>query len=257
MSSFAQPVQQQNGDTLVLDGSTLTVGPVGSGKTLLLTLKELKLVNGGRIVTNGNTLRILAGRVNSDRGQIISFPPNNSRPPDVAPGVSGKAGADGGTVEIEADELVGRLTVELSGQNGGLGGRGLDGIPGSSGARGSDGVDHLFDCAQGGGDGRPGGDGAPGQQGAAGGAAGNGGMLILRGGVRAQRNSIVFSAPQGEPGVGGSGGLGGPRGSGGQGGSGSVHCGGGHPGPDGRQGPNGSPGAGGAVGQPGSISAIK
>ncbi len=252
LTVFAQAAPQ-NGDTLTLDGSTLTVGPVGADKTTSLNVKELKLVNGSRIVTNGNKLKITASRITSYDGQIISFLPNNSRAPDSPLGVPGKAGADGGTVEIDAAELQGRLSIELPGQNGGSGGRGFDGVAGPAGARGNDGADHLFDCAHGGGDGRAGGDGSPGTSGAPGGAAGSGGTLTLRGGIKTQQNSILFSGAPGVPGVGGSGGGGGAPGLGGQGGSGSVYCRGGHPGPDGRAGANGSPGASGTAGQSGSI----
>ena len=249
----AQVGQQKNepaSDSLTLDGSTLTVGAVGANKTLTLTVKELKLINGGKIVTNGNVLHIEADRITSDKGQIVSFLPNNRRPPDSPD--AGKAGAHGGEVRITAQKLIGQLEIDLSGQNGGLGARGSDGTPGAPGARGSNGVDGFLQCLHGGGDGGPGGNGLPGQPGAPGGAGGNGGALILVGeAARTLSRNIVFSTRPGEAGSGGSGGTGGAGGRGGEGGSGSVSCGGGHGGPNGQSGPNGAPGASGSTGKSG------
>jgi hypothetical protein len=243
---------EQSSDYLTLDGSTLTVGAVGANKTLTLTVKELKLINGGKIVTNGNVLHIEAVRIISEGGQIISFLPNNRRPPDSPE--AGKAGAHGGEVQISAQTLSGKLEIDLSGQNGGLGGRGANGTPGTNGARGNNGVDGLLQCLHPGTDGGPGGNGTPGSLGFPGGAAGNGGNLILIGkAARALSSNIFFSAKPGDPGPGGSGGLGGAAGQGGEGGSGSVHCGGGHGGPSGQPGPSGAPGPSGSMGQSGSI----
>jgi hypothetical protein len=50
----------KNQDSLTLDGTTLTVGNVGDNRTVTLACQRLKMINGARIVTNGNQLGIIA-----------------------------------------------------------------------------------------------------------------------------------------------------------------------------------------------------
>ena len=245
----ATPRRATGTGTLVIS-SDLVLPRTEEMKPVVLKLGELKFEKGGRIVTNGNVLRISADIISSDGGQIVSFLPNQNTPKDAAPGRPGLNGDDGGQVEITATKLVGSLSVRLSGMSGGPGGRGIDGTPGAAGLRGSDGVDGLFDCRSGGGDGGRGGNGTSGGQGVQGGAAGNGGTLILKGPVKSTHD-IIFSAPPGQPGPGGDGGAGGGAGAGGQGGSGSGKCGGGHPGPNGVPGSVGPAGPHGAEGHQG------
>jgi hypothetical protein len=243
---YGQTKQPEEPRSLTLNGTTLIVAEPGANKPLNLRVNTLTLQNGAKIITNGNPLRIKAVMIKSSGGKIISFPETTRTPKDAPTGDPGTAGLDGGTVEIDATDLDGRLTVELPGQNGGKGGQGEAGAPGKAGTHGTDASDHLFDCARAGGAGGAGGNGEDGHQGANGGAAGKGGTLTLKGGIKSRKNLIDFSAPPGKPGEKGPGGEGGQGGAGGQGGSGSVHCGGGPsgaPGLAGKKGPDGQPGA--------------
>ena len=251
--SGLQLLAQTKDDSLTLDGTTtLTVGPAGAHKDSTLVVNTLTL-SGGKIVTNGNTLRIKATRVVSRGGLIVSFLYKDMTPPDAPDGQRGAPGLDAGTVEIEAASLEGTLKIVLRGQNGGRGGRGQAGVSGVAGRRGDDAADHLFDCAHGGGNGSPGTDGTPGGRGLQGGAAGNGGTLTLKGSLKTGNVGIDFDSPPGSPGMGGPGGKGGNGGPGGQGGSGSVHCGGGSSGPAGHDAPDGLVGESGAEGSKGKI----
>ena len=49
-------------DSLTLDGTTLTIANVGDNRTVTLACHKLKLINGARIVTNGNQLVLQIGR---------------------------------------------------------------------------------------------------------------------------------------------------------------------------------------------------
>jgi hypothetical protein len=245
----------QQRPSLVLDGSTLFIGKIGDNSDVALGINTLKLINGGKIVTNGNTLRLKAARIIANDGSITSFLPADLTPPDAAVGIAGQVGRDGGMAILAAlTEFDGNLQVKLPGQNGGRGGPGSQGASGTSGARGADGVDHLFDCASGGGNGSPGAQGGQGSSGAPGGKGGNGGNLRLEGRLASARDRILFESPGGQGGVGGPGGPGGSGGVGGQGGSGTVHCGGGR---GGANGPDGAPGNSGPNGDPGMVGKIQ
>jgi hypothetical protein len=235
----------KNQDSLVLDGTTLTIGPVGGNRTVTLAFNTFKLINGARIVTNGNHLTLIAMNFESNNsGGIDSFYGETLKAP------TGANGANGGRVEINAIEAVtGSLRIALPGQDGGDGTPGGVGSAGGVGPRGANGVDHMFDCAHGGTDGGQGGTGGTGLTGGAGGAGGNGGDLVLRGeAVKNHESHFPYEASPGRGGSGGPGGTGGPGGPGGEGGSGSTHCGGGHSAPvgiAGQQGPNGLNGSNG------------
>jgi hypothetical protein len=45
-----------NRRSLILNGTTLTVGPVGGHRTLTVVANNLSLLNGAKIITNGNNL---------------------------------------------------------------------------------------------------------------------------------------------------------------------------------------------------------
>ncbi len=239
--------------SLTLDGATLVVGQPGEKSSLTLAVSKLTLMNGARIITNGNGLDLQVADLEVTGGGIYSFSPEDLDPHDAATGTVGMNGLDGGAVRLDvAKPIDGQLVVNLAGQNGQRGGQGPQGAGGAPGARGQNGVDGLFDCRSGGGDGGRGEPGAQGSNGMQGGAGGNGGVLSIQESLYKASN-IRFSAPPGHGGAGGAGGAGGPGGPGGEGGSGSVHCGGGHGGPAGPEGPPGSPGARAGDGQEGKI----
>jgi hypothetical protein len=232
-------------DSLTLDGTTLTIGSVGDNRTVTLACHKLKMINGARVVTNGNQLNIIA----------LDMEFNNSGGVDSFYGDSAKAGTErqgsnGGRVEIYSlNPVFGSLRISLPGQIGGNGTQGNAGPNGNPGPRGSNGVDHPFDCASGGGDGGKGTPGGPGGKGSPGKAGGNGGDLLLQGGAAKDADShFPYSAPPGAGGTGGPGGPGGSGGPGGEGGSGSTHCSGGHGGPTGDPGAGGPPGDNGPSG---------
>jgi hypothetical protein len=235
----------KNQDSLTLDGTTLTVGNVGDNRTVMLACQRLKMINGARIVTNGNQLGIIALDMEfNNSGGIDSFYG------DTAKADTDKQGSNGGRVEIYSlNPVSGSLRISLPGQVGGSGTQGAAGQNGNPGPRGSDGVDHPFDCASGGGDGGPGTPGAAGSPGKPGKAGGNGGDLLLQGGAAKDAEShFPYQASPGAGGTGGPGGAGGAGGPGGQGGSGSGHCSGGHPGLNGAPGAPGPPGDNGPAG---------
>lgn len=232
-------------DSLTLDGTTLIVGPIGANRTVTLGAKSIKLINGARIITNGNQLTLVARTMEfNNSGGIDSFSGENAK------AGTGIAGSDGGRVEIYATKTVyGSLRMSLPGQGGGEGSAGAPGRQGAPGRRGDNGVDGFVDCHRGGTDGAQGGPGEPGGVGGTGAAGGNGGDLVLMGAaVKDYQSHFPYQAPAGPGGPGGSGGPGGAGGPGGEGGSGSGHCGGGHGGP---AGPAGQPGAAGPNGPAG------
>ena len=117
--------QLQSRGSLTIDGTALVVGEIGDGITASLAVDVLRFVNGGRIVTNGNTLKIQANRIEVSSGSIDSFYPHDITPTDAAVGLPGTKGANGGDLYIVATDAVnGILKVNLSGENGGRGGRG-------------------------------------------------------------------------------------------------------------------------------------
>lgn len=239
---------------LTIDGTTLVVGEIGDGITSSLSVDVLHLINGGRIVTNGNSLKIQANRIEVSSGGLNAFYPPTLAPADAPPGVPGTRGANGGNIYISsAKGIDGVLKVDLSGENGGRGGVGAAGAAGAAGARGQNGVDGFLNCSSGGSDGSPGGPGKDGGPGAPGGDGGDAGHLYLSRNLKG--STVELIAEGGNPGPGGLGGPGGPGGPGGQGGSGSVHCGGGH---GGANGVNGLGGGSGPSGKPGNrVTAIE
>jgi hypothetical protein len=242
--------QLQSRGTLTIDGGNLVVGEIGESITGSLAVDVLRLINGGRIVTNGNTLKIQANRIEVSSGSINSFYPLDISPPDASPGAPGTRGANGGDLYVAATGSIdGVLKVNLSGENGGRGGAGAPGVPGAQGARGQNGVDGFLNCSSGGSNGAPGGPGEQGKPGAIGGDGGDGGRLYIS--KNLLNSTIDFVAAGGAPGSGGIGGAGGPGGAGGQGGSGSVHCGGGHGGDSGTSGLAGGAGPLGKLGNNG------
>ncbi len=244
-SSAVDNLKTQN--SLTLDGTTLTIGPVGGNRTVSLAFNKLTLINGARIVTNGNHLSIVAMELEfNGSGGIDSFLGETLK------ASVGADGSDGGQVEIYAiNNVTGSLRISLPGQAGGDGAPGAAGSPGLAGPRGQDGVNAAIGCAHGGTDGGPGGTGGTGGEGKAGATGGNGGNLILRGQASSKSHvdQFPYEAPPGIGGIGGAGGSGGPGGPGGEGGSGSTFCGGGHGGPPGATGAKGSAGSNGSNGK--------
>lgn len=160
-------------------------------------------------------------------------------------------GTPGGTVTLRIyGAMQGILTVNLSGQAGTSGADGRSGTPGSQGAEGEHSSSGALDCSHGpgrGGRGGPGGNGGPGQ---AGGNGGDGGRLQVEAKEPlALKERISFSAAGGTPGPGGKGGPGGTGGPGGNGGASGGWCTG--RGAAGEQGPNGADGPNGQAGRRG------
>jgi hypothetical protein len=233
-------------DSLTLDGTTLTVGPSKGNRTVTLACNRLKLLNGARIITNGNQLTLVAMNMEFNNSEgIDSFSAANIKAD------KGVQGADGGRVEIYATKGVyGSVRISLPGQGGGDGAAGGVGSGGLGGARGANGVDGFLNCSHGGRDGDPGGAGGQGLPGDAGASGGNGGDLVLHGeAAKDNQSHFSYQAPAGTGGMGGAGGPGGPGGPGGEGGSGSSFCGGGHGGPSGAPGPQGVAGSNGSNGK--------
>jgi hypothetical protein len=234
-------------DSLTLKGSTLTIGQPGENRTVTIACNTLRLMNGARIITNGNHLVIQALKVEfANNTGINSFAPDNAK---AAPGAPG---ADGGSVSITAlKNFSGSLRILLPGQGGGDGSVGAQGAQGTTGGPGADAVKGLFDCRSGGQNGGGGGPGGKGGTGANGAKGGNGGTLALDGEAAKHKNDIDFRAPGGLGGKGGAGGPSGPGGPGGPGGSGDGLCSGGHPGGTGLVGSVGDIGQPGANGRDG------
>jgi hypothetical protein len=75
---------------LTLNGSTLTLGPVGAGRTVTITCRPLRLTNGARIITNGNHLVLAALDARfGDNAGIVSFASENSKAAATTNGASG------------------------------------------------------------------------------------------------------------------------------------------------------------------------
>jgi hypothetical protein len=239
--------QLKHRNSLTLNGTTLTVGTPGEGRTLTIACNTLRMSNGAKIVTNGNRLVLvtLNARFGENAG-IVSYSPQTIK------ALADTDGASGGKVRIKAlQNISGGLRVSLSGQNGGDGAAGSQGPTGPPGNRGANAVDGLGSCKSGGQDGGQGGSGGRGGPGQPGSRGGDGGELILEA-VAAKNSGVIdFEAPAGRGGQGGSGGPGGAGGRGGEGGSGSAFCGGGHGGANGPPGPQGDPALAGQNGQPG------
>jgi hypothetical protein len=233
--------------SLTLNGSTVTLGPVGAGRTVTIACRTLRLTNGARIITNGNHLVLVALNARfGDNAGISSFSQEGVKAAPSAKGVSG------GKVRINVLQgFSGSLRVSLPGQNGGDGTGGAQGGQGRPGDRGANAVKGLLDCHSGGGDGGTGRPGDKGGTGGVGGDGGDGGELVLEAVAANNHNLVDFDAPGGRGGVAGSGGAGGLGGPGGEGGSGDGPCSGGHGGAAGPAGPPGDPGAAGGNGQNG------
>jgi hypothetical protein len=233
--------------SLTLNGSTLTLGPVGANRTVTIACRTLRLSNGAKIITNGNHLVLVA--LNARFGDNAGI---NSFSQETAKAAAATDGVNGGKVRINVlQSFSGSLHVSLPGENGGDGATGAQGGAGPQGNRGANAVKGLFDCRSGGQDGGQGGPGAKGATGGTGGKGGDGGELVLEAVAATNHNLVDFDAEGGKGGAAGPGGAGGPGGPGGEGGSGDGPCGGGHGGAAGPGGPVGDSGTTGSNGRAG------
>ena len=239
--------QLKQRSSLALNGTTLTIGVPGGGRTVTIGCNALRMANGARIITNGNHLVKSCLRTQfGDNSGISSF--SN----DTIKAVPSGNGLAGGKVQVDSlQNFSGALRIFLPGQNGGDGATGAQGTAGVTGARGADSVQGMVDCRSGGQNGAPGGQGAKGATGGTGGNGGDGGELILEGKAATNHSLVEFEASGGKGGSGGAGGPGGSGGAGGQGGSGGGSCSGGRAGDQGPAGPQGDPGQSGTNGQSG------
>lgn len=243
--------QLQKLPQLELNGTVLSLaGPEDRGKRI--SASRLVLKGNAAIVTNGGNLEIEVIDLEVSAGRVASFI-RRSTPPAAEADQQGRDGRSGGVVKLLVHGTInGRLPVDLSGEDGGMGSSGIVGQPGASGAPGDRASSGLFDCRRGPGAGKPGLPGGPGGAGRSGGNGGDGGRFIVVGngsdkllGAFAE----LFTAKGGEGGPGGPGGPGGDGGPGGPGGFGEGLCSGGGPrGPSGQRGAQGQPGSAGKRG---------
>lgn len=85
------------------------------------TLKYRRIVFSpqGKLFTLGNNLRLIAEELESDRGEILTFPEGTKAP-------EGTAGLHGGFITLQIQHPQGQLFVTLRGEHGGDGRPGLD-----------------------------------------------------------------------------------------------------------------------------------
>lgn len=176
-----------------------------------LRYNQIRISKKGKIITNGRTVRLYARQVVSDDGQIVSFKSFS----DTKPGENGK---NGGRLELKTKKILGKLTINLSGENGG---DGLDAVDltynkgqAKNGANGAfeivnDHINNTFTprCVkvpENGADGVIVGD--IGKDGMNGGHGGNKGEVILD---IEDKNTLVNLFDVSKPGLGGRGGFGG------------------------------------------------
>src|SRR5208282_4563831 len=116
----------------------------------------------------------------SEDGGIVTYTAGNDTASGGGAGMAGAPGVPGRVVAAHViQDITGILHVNLSGQNGGVGGSGTQGGPGQNGVKGDQSASGILDCSKGGGNGRPGGNGGIGGAGGDGGAGGAGGLFEL------------------------------------------------------------------------------
>src|SRR5579863_1070900 len=110
-----------NGGTVAFSQSDLVLGvPNFQQRSLqFMALDTFELLKGARIITGGNDLVIIANKIVSEDGHIISFDGSTRKASDGSgAGAPGAPGVSGGTVTLIAiNGIEGRLHVDLSGQN--------------------------------------------------------------------------------------------------------------------------------------------
>lgn len=170
-----------------------------------------------------------------------------------ATGATGDRGNDAPSLTVIVQKIENPLSVELAGQNGGIGGKGQNGGRGGGGGHGPPASQNAFNCNRGAGNGASGGAGGNGGNGGLGGIGGGGGTFTL---VMPEDQLPLGTRLIKANLLGGDGGMGGPggdQGAGGAGGAGGAqqlpYCRG-----DGSAGPTGAsgrPGGSGDTGQKG------
>ncbi len=213
-----------NGGVLQLTGATRWEFPE----------HEVRIV--GDVSTGGHPLSIRALRLVGENARLVGTSMAPSASADGVPGVvgidakgagqsgqdgtdggNGQAGTDGrghGNVDIVVDELVGALTIVVSGQAGADGGRGGRGGNGGKGARGVASRPGIVDCASGPGFGGKGGSSGSGGDGGNGGHGGNAGAVLVSA-RKLLTASLEITAVGGAAGKGGGAGAPGDPGMGG------------------------------------------
>ncbi|TWB62908.1 hypothetical protein FBZ94_103607 [Bradyrhizobium sacchari] len=135
-------------------------------------------------------------------------------------GTQGVAGQKGGYVTLQISEaMIGELSIDTRGQDGGPGGDGGNGGAGGVGEQGGRAQSGVLDCSTGPGYGGRGGAGGDGGRGGGGGNGGDGGVIVLQ--VPLAARPLIKATSEGglggEDGLPGHGGLGGEGGFGGRG----------------------------------------
>lgn len=175
-----------------------------------LSIEDLTITENGKLYTQGQNVFLHVQNLKSSKGQIFTFPENETAK-------DGHNGRSGGHLLLDLKSAQGVLKIQMRGENGG---RGLDAPPPDEKLRGRRGVDitvELFngicsggpisaDCGQGG-------KGLKGYPGGSGGDGGNAGTLEIRLEDKSEFINMVDRIP----------GHGAPGGSGGLGGGGGYH----------------------------------
>ncbi len=245
-----------------ISSSPVKVGEISLSKDEIINWEERQA---SKVITNGYELTINAKSIDNPI-EIISF---NTNAPSGRSGRSGAPGVNGGaqqagtngedgyhglvggngkdaspiTVNIQG-KLNAKLSIDNSGQRGGVGGSGGKGGPGGSGGQGEPSRQGILDCRSGPGHGAPGGHGGQGGAGGNGGAGGTGGPVTVNVSSKGANGLISVVSLGGEGGNPGSGGPGGIAGSGGPEGKTGGFC-----SPAGRRGPSGTTGSSGTPGE--------
>jgi hypothetical protein len=248
---------------------------------LLIDQPNAEVVLSGNLEIGSNSVNIRAARLSAENVTIISFPigqtatagargetgqsgddaPSRSgqRGRDGgngSPGGSGVSGKNGGSVRLVAEQFVGRLAINTSGEAGGDGGIGGDGGDGGSGAAGQNAVDGFLSCNSGPGNGGDGGNAGSGGDGGNGGDGGDAGRVEIEFISVATDASLQIVAEGGLAGLGADGGRQGRPGKPGPRGPASTFCSGAGRG-EGSPGRHASSGVAGQTGEAGSAAPVE
>lgn len=195
------------------------------GQLHLKKFHRIFMKEGAVFVTEGQNLNLHMKEFFAKNAEIQTWPAGQKA-------MAGQAGRAGGQIFINAEKVLGKISLKLRGENGG------DGIPGPvdpalNGTMGGPGVDHVvkatptkecgvicvesfdYTCVTPATSGAQGGPGKKGLKGGTGFPGGNSGSVHFK----SENKIYLVWNLEATPGLGGKGGLGGPGGEGGPGGS--------------------------------------
>lgn len=104
---------------LILDAAILNFPFHQSQTTYAIYAQSIELKNGARIKTNGNNVNFFFDTIDGSGGTIESFDAAVKQAPASPALIEGTRGRDAGNVTLDGAALVGRLSINLSGQKGG------------------------------------------------------------------------------------------------------------------------------------------